>query len=180
MFSNRKLPIIALLWLCCFAGGVFAQSSEYTVKAVFLERFTRFIEWPEEAGIDDESQPFILTVLGNNPFGTVLEEIYSTKKIKNKSVTINYITDPSELEECHLLFISESNTSTLPEILKQVEKQPILIVADTKGYAESGVHINLYLDQEMIRFEINEPKAKEANIRISYLLLKTARIVNSP
>jgi len=155
-----------------------AQQSEYTIKAVFLEHFTRFIEWPESSEIADASSPFYVAVIGENPFGTILDQIYAEQKIKNKIVEILYVSSPDEITDCHILFISSSNKERLPEILLLTRNKPILTVSDTDGFAENGVLINFYLAGSKIKFEINEKAVHESGLVMSYRLLSLARIVN--
>jgi len=155
-----------------------AQQSEYTIKAVFLEHFTRFIEWPESSGIADTSSAFVVEVIGENPFGSILEEIYAKQKIKNKRVEIRYISTPDEIDDCHILFISKSAKSILPEILSHTRNRPILTVSDTVGFAQKRVLINFYMAGDNIKFEINEKAVHESGLVMSYKLLNLARIVN--
>jgi len=155
-----------------------AQQSEYTIKAVFLEHFTRFIEWPESSNIADTSSPFFIAIIGENPFGSILDQIYTEQKIRNKKVEILYITTPDEITDCHILFISSSNKEILTEILSRTRNKPILTVSDTNGFAENGVLINFFLTGDKIKFEINEKAAHESGLVMSYKLLNLARIVN--
>jgi hypothetical protein len=155
-----------------------AQQSEYTIKAVFLEHFTRFVEWPESFEITDTSYPFYVAVIGENPFGSILDQVYADQKIKNREVEIQYISTPDEITDCHILFISSSNKKILPEILSRTRDKPILTVSDTSGFAENGVLINFYLDGNKIKFEINERAVHESGLVMSYRLLSLARIVN--
>ncbi|MFC2141769.1 YfiR family protein [Acidobacteriota bacterium] len=154
------------------------QQSEYTIKAVFLEHFTRFIEWPESSDTADPSSPFYVAVIGENPFGSILDEIYSDQMIKKRKVKILYISTPDEIADCHMLFISSSNKEILPEILSCTSIKPILTVSDTNGFAEKGVLINFYLAGDKIKFEINEKAVHESGLVMSYRLLSLARIVN--
>jgi len=177
MIINKRIQIIILfvgLLLPVFAS---AQSIEYTVKAVFLERFTRFIEWPEESAMADSSQPFVLGVIGESPFGSILEEIYSTQKIRDKKVEIRYISKLNEITGCHLLFLSESEKKELPKILSFTRDKPILTIGDTKGFADKGVLINFFFSKDKIRFEINESVVRDSGLKMSYLLLQLAKIV---
>ena len=156
----------------------FAQTSEYTIKAAFLERFTRFIEWPEESAISDTTESFVLGIIGENPFGSILEQLYATQKIKNKAVEIHSISNLDEISGCHLLFISKSKEKELSKILSLTKDKPILTISDANGFAENGVLINLYLAENKVRFEINETAVKTSGLKISYLLLNAAKIVN--
>ncbi len=175
-----KTLFASLFLVLSLLGVTLAQESEYNVKALFLERFTRFIEWPEESAVNDISQPFILGIIGENPFGTILEQIYSQKKIKDKKVEIRYISDKNEIPGCHLLFISKSEKKALSKILSFTREKQILTVSDTKKFAAQGVLINLYIVENKIRFEINELEARDSGLFISYRLLNLAKIVNPP
>lgn len=172
--------------VCCAILGIgfltplfsVAQQKEYTVKAVFLEHFTRFIQWPEAMENADATQPFCVAVIGENPFGPILDQIYAEQKIKNRRVEISYIRTPDEIADCHILFISGSSKEILPEILSCTRDKPILTVGDTDGFAETGVLINFYLAGSKIKFEINEKAVHESGLVMSYRLLSLARIVN--
>ena len=177
--KNTKRPIYLLILVCGLFLPLFAstQQSEYTIKAVFLEHFTRFIEWPESIEIADTSQPFYVAVLGENPFGSILDQVYSEQRIKNRRVEILYFATPDEITDCHILFISSSNKEILSDILAITRDKPILTVSDTEGFAENGVLINFYLSGNRIKFEINEKAVHESGLVMSYRLLSLARIV---
>jgi hypothetical protein len=156
----------------------FGQEPEYQVKAIFLEHFTRFIEWPNSSGISDTSTPFIIAVIGENPFGAILEQTYAKQKIKNKRVEIHYLLSPDEIADCHLLFISSSNKKILDEILSRTRNRPVLTISDTEGFAKKKVLINFYLFGNKIKFEINEKAVHESGLAMSYMLLNLAIIVD--
>ncbi len=172
----RRLAVILCIAFSLSLSAV-GQQSEYTIKAVFLEHFTRFIQWPESIEKADASNPFYVAVIGENPFGSILDQIYAEQKIKNRRVKISYFLTPDEITDCHILFISSSNKEILPEILSRTRDKPILTVSDTAGFAEIGVLINFYLAGNKIKFEINEKAVHESGLVMSYRLLSLARIV---
>lgn len=177
MIHYKNWIVIIILFLI-LQSLAFTQSKEYLVKAVFLERFTRFIEWPEESAISDTSKPFVLGVIGENPFGSILEQLYATQKIKNKKVMIRYISDMNQISDCNLLFIAKSENKRLSEILSLTKEKAILTISDTGEFAAKGVLINLYIARDNINFEINEKMVRKSGLRMSYLLLKEAKITN--
>ena len=174
----RNIFLVIAIFHLYLPSGTFAQNMDaYTVKAVFLERFTRFVEWPPEAAINDKLQPFIIAVIGKNPFGTKLNTIYSTRKIRDKKVKIIYISNVNEIVGCHLLFVSESEKNELHKIISLTRDKPILTIGDAKGFAKNGGLMNFYTLDNLIRFEVNEKAVRESGLSMSYLLLKAARIV---
>jgi hypothetical protein len=175
-----KKDILVITYIVCFLLPIyaFAQTSEYTIKAAFLERFTRFIEWPAESTVHDTTKVFVLGIVGDNPFGTVLDKLYATQKIKNKKVQILYISNLNDILKCNIIFISKSKANDLLKILLLTKNQPILTVSDTNGFAENGVLINFFFEENKIRFEINETAVKNSELSISYLLYNVAKIIN--
>ncbi|MCE1188584.1 MAG: YfiR family protein [Ignavibacteria bacterium] len=152
---------------------------EYSVKSVFLERFTRFIEWPASCGIDDHDKPFIICVLGKTSFSSALTDTYKQQKIRNKRVEIVVISSSSEIPNCHILFIPKASTSELPHAIRLIKDKPILIVSESEGGASKGTHINFFIENQKIGFEINNASFRQSGLQISSLLLKSARVVNN-
>lgn len=167
----KRTTILVLLLMTSFNLTVKGQSMEYTLKAAFIERFTRFVDWPDSVKIDDTTRVFVLGVIGKNPFGAVLNDFFINQKIKNKKVNIKYISDIEDINGCHFLFISESEKNSLTEILSFTEDKPILTVGDTPGFAKEGVGINLITEKDKIKFEINMKSVSDKGIKPSSQLL---------
>ena len=173
------LKIFFIIFLLACYSQVYAQATEYKLKAAFLERFTRFVEWPENTAFSDNTKPFIITVIGESPFSNALDDLYTSHKIKNKKVRINYITDITDIDSCHILFISSSLESSLEKILAYTKTKPILTISDHDGFASRGVIINFFIADNKVRFEINEKALKQSKLYMSYLLLNVATIVKT-
>jgi hypothetical protein len=175
--SVHGLSSIVLLVLLAVssAGG---QDREYRMKAVFLDKFTHFVQWPADAVVADTSAPFVVGVIGDNPFGSALEKIYAQRRIKQKAVEVRYQVDLDAVTECNLLFIARSAADRLPAIIARTADKPILTIADTRGFAERNVLINFYRHEDKVKFEINERAVHTSGLTFSYLLLNLARIVN--
>ncbi len=154
-----------------------AQKSEYAIKAAFLERFSRFVEWPEGSVVNDSSKPFIIAVIGENPFGSLLNKINMKRNGKQKRIIIRYFSTIDDFKNCHLLFISGSMESALSLILSAINNKPILTISDTPEFAHKGVHINMYRDYQKIRFEINEKAVRKSGLHMSHLLLRMSKII---
>lgn len=172
------LIAVVLLWYLPFLLFPILQD-EYMVKAVYLEKFAQFTQWPDRSGMADTSKLFVLGVIGKNPFGSILEKVYSAgeRKIKKKKVTIKYFSSPAEITGCHLLFISKSVKKDLPKILSITKNKPVLTLGETNGFAQKGVHINFYFSGNNIRFEINPLAIREASLSVDSSLLRIGKIV---
>jgi hypothetical protein len=164
-----------LMLFCVLHHSVQAQISESEVKAAYIERFTRFIEWPD----DFEDNAFKIAVIGENPFRTSLNNLFTDTKIKNQNVKLIYTNNINDITNVNLVFISGSEKKRINEILKAIGKRPILIISDTKGFCELGTHINMYVDENYIRYEINQETLEKSSLRVTSLLLASAKIVKS-
>lgn len=164
-----------LILFCGIYDSVQAQISESEIKAAYIERFTRFIEWPNEI----QNNTFKIAVIGKNPFNNSLDDLFAVTKIKNKNVEIIYTNNINDITNANLVFISGSEKKRIDEILKAINKNPILIISDSKGFCETGTHINMYVDENKIRYEMNPETLKKSGLSVISLLLSSANIVKS-
>ena len=186
------LPGNVSLWVRCFvivavsSAAVFCPVSgfaemdlprEYKIKMAFIYNFTKFITWPETDKVFKNTDDFVGITIGGDPFGVSLQEFSEKITVKGKRAVIRNAASAREIEACHILFISASEESNLKQILDKVKWKPVLTVSDTAGFAQKGVIINFFVEENRIRFEINLRAAKKAGFNISSDLLKLARIV---
>jgi hypothetical protein len=151
-----------------------APASEYQVKAAFIYNFAKFIEWPRRA----EEGAFVITVLGEDPFGAILDDTLRGKTVNKQKIMIRRVARAEDIGDSRILFISDSEREKLPRILKQLARAAILTVGEMDHFAERGGIIRFKTDKQRIRLEINVVVAEQAQLRISSELLKLARIVN--
>jgi hypothetical protein len=151
--------------------------SEYEVKAAFLYNFAKFVEWPADTH-SNPSAPIRLCVLGEDPFGRILDRAVQDKSINGHELTILRSRQAQELRACHILFISASEKKHLPEIFAALQGSSVLSVGDTEQFAELGGTIQFTLQDNRVRFTINLDAAERARLKISSKLLSLARVVH--
>ena len=61
--------------------------------------------------------------------------------------------------------------------VKKIGNAPVLVVGETPGFALKGAIINFYLDENKVRFEINNTAAKKSRLDIRSQLLRLAKKV---
>jgi hypothetical protein len=146
--------------------------TEYEVKAAFLLNFARFVEWPP-----GELQPPVVAVLGDDPFGAVLDETFGARDGGTAAWQVRRLTRLEDGVRSGILFISRSEEDRLPSILARLRGAPVLTVSDIPRFAERGGIIGLRLEQRKVRFDIAPGPAQESGLKLSSQLLKLARIV---
>ncbi len=168
---------VGLLFLVTL-NSVRAQSPEYKVKAAYLFNFLQFVDWPTNA-FASETSPLIIGVLGEDPFGKILDETMQGEVVKNRKLQVRRFKNYGEIRECHILFISGSELSNLKPILASLKGRSILTVSDTENFVRNGGMIRFVSEKNKIRFRINLSASKEAHVFISSKLLQLAEIVET-
>jgi hypothetical protein len=174
MLSRFTPGIVAGLLLISTAGG--QTIDQYEVKAGFVTSFANFVEWPPEA-FKSPHDPFVICVLGRNPFGATLAGLVAGKVVGNRALMLRELMDVREAEGCHILFISASEHLRFRAILSSLREQSIFSIGDTNDFVSEGGVANLRIENGRVRIEINVVAAKEKNLRISSRLMGLARIV---
>ena len=150
-------------------------AEEAQVKAEFVERFTRFIEWPQSAVPPDDA-PFVVCVFGESPLSAQLDQVLAKRKIHDRAVQLKRLSDGAAVADCHILYVAPSARSQVSRIVNELKGKPVLSVGDTVGFAELGLLINLYVDEHAhVRFEINAEAAKASGLQISAKLMTLSK-----
>lgn len=160
------------------ASAQTGPSREYQVKAVFLFNFAQFVEWPP-AAFAGANSPIVIGVLGENPFGTYLDETLRGEEVNNRPLEVQRYQRVDEIKTCHILFISPSETERYDQIFARLQGRSILTVGDTEGFATRGGMIRFLTEQNRIRLRVNVGAAKAAGLTISSQLLRAAEIVGT-
>ena len=170
----------AILSVLVMAGpGSAAETpalSEYQVKALFLCNFAKYVDWPATAFAND-SAPIVIGLVGQDNFGDNFKQVIAGKTINGRPVAVKHVASEQEYKGCHILFISASEKSGLPEILNAVKDSAILTVGETERFLAQTGMINFTKKENKIRLEINLGAVQQANLKISSKLLSVADVV---
>ncbi len=148
---------------------------EYALKSVFLFNFCRFIEWPENA-FASRDEPITIGVIGEDPFGPMLEDAVKGETLRGRSIRIEHYRRPSEIKRCHVLFVAGSDGGRVDEILRAVAGQSVVTVGETESFLERGGMIALTAERNRVRLSINPSRLRAENLVASSKLLRVAEI----
>jgi hypothetical protein len=170
---------LVITGLLSAAGYLPAQNlkpTDYDVKAAYLYNFGHFVGWPANAA-SAKNDSFMVCVLGQDPFGPVLDTTLSGESIAGKRVTAKRISTPQESGNCQILFLSSVEDPQLHKIIEALNEQPVLTVSDMPQFSQRGGMIQFVLEGKKIRFEVNLTAAQHAGLTLSSELLKVATTV---
>lgn len=160
-------------------AGVAAQPfREYDLKAVFLVNLASFVEWPPEAFASERS-PFVIAVLGGDPFGRALDIAAAGQEAKGRRLIVRRARRAEEVRDCHIVFVSSSEAPRLRAVVRELAGRPVLTVSDIPNFTGAGGMIGLVLEDRRIVLYADPKAASAAALDISSKLLRLARI-NEP
>lgn len=151
-----------------------APLPEYLAKARILRLLLDYVEWPK----DMSDKPIVIGVLDPSPFGNYLSKVTENVVIQGRPLVLRSLRGSGRLEGCDVLFIPENADISLNSLLRGLQDKSVLTVADTPGYSQRGVIVNLALRDNRIRLEVNLGALKKSGIIISPQVLKGATITD--
>ncbi len=158
------------------AGFLSAQYNPDVIKAAYIERITRFIEWPQSNGVKDSSV-FVIGVYEETGFYNTLTEVFKEKKIKDREVKIIKITNPEQIKTCDIFYISAKGKQNIGKFILLANENGVLMMSEAKDFGEAGVHINFFIEDDKLKFEINKASIGSGKLRVSSLLMKSSKII---
>ncbi len=173
------LGLLCFLVPYCLASGARGapppvRPTEAQLKTAFLYNFAKFIAWPD-GKFSGPSAPMRFCVLGDDPFGPAFDTLTGTTAQGRPIEIRRYPRLLPGVEECHVVFVAESERRHLRRIVPILTRARALSVSDIPGFVAQGGVIGLFKDQGRIRFTIDPDAASRAGLSISSHLLRLSR-----
>lgn len=171
----RALAASLLAWSATAAGvraGAVepATHRENQLKAGYLLNFAKLVEWPATAPAD----ALTICVQGASQLYSALAAGLDGKRIGARTLAAYRLNEGESRDRCSMLYLD----SALPPQARAVSDQTLaLTVSDAKNFARSGGMIELFTENNRLRFIINLESAKRAGLRINPNLLQLAASV---
>jgi hypothetical protein len=180
--ARERIIALALVTISVLSASPAARTqtnppSDYQLKAAFLFNFAKFIDWPNSSFISPQS-PFTICILGQDPFGSVLDDTLKRKTIGGRPIAVRRLKDKTDGRQCQMVFVSSSESGHLAEIIGSLQAANVLLVGESNRFAVSGGTIELTLEDNHIRFKINTDAADRSGLTVSSKLLALAKIVH--
>ena len=179
----RRLLCLFLVLLSAPAGRTLPAPAQanaptgYEVKAAYLFNFAKFVEWAPDAFPSPHS-PFVVCVLGPDPFGNILDDALQGKTVGDRAFTVERLKDKSDVRHCQMVFVGYFESAHLAEILEGLRGAHVLLAGESNKFAVSGGTIEFTLEDNHVHFTINTDAANRSGLKFSSKLLALARIVH--
>ena len=181
-FKTGLLYAIGCILFFSAFGLIYADDifdDRLNLTASYIEKFTRFIEWPEKSSVNELESDFIIGVYRDRDCSDTFAEIFRNQTIKGKDISVVNCRNLDDIKRCNLLYIPDMDDKTLEDLISTFKSFPLLTISQSKGFAEKGIHINLYYYSNKLKFEINDQAVRDAGFKVSYLLLLQAKIIKN-
>ncbi len=172
---GRALACLAVMAALAFGTAGVASSAdsfEFPLKGAFLVKFGGFVEWPAGA-FHDAGTPFVIGILGDDPFGARLDQAVQNHQVQGRPVVIRRFKRVDQVRETQILYIGMNERERREQILASLRGTSTLTVSD--GFPPPAGMINFIIEENKVRFEIDSDAAERAGLKVSSKLLKVAR-----
>jgi len=148
------------------------SAEEYEIKAVYLLNLGNFIKWAEDA----LQGGFVICLLGKDPFGANLDFVTKKeRKVQKQPVSVKQLSSITEINSCHILFVSNSEQERLATIFAAVKDKPILTVGDSEHFVAQGGMIQFYHHNGKIRILLDPKTIEEGGLKARSQLMNIAQ-----
>jgi hypothetical protein len=139
-------------------------------KGRFIFSMAKYVDWPKQY----KSGDFIIGIYGDENIYKYVSSKYSGKLVGSQTAKIVRYINISEIDECHLLYVSSSKSSYIEKITNKIDQKKTIIVTNKSGLINQGPTINFVPVKGQLKWEINLTKAKKNKFIIGEMLKKYA------
>lgn len=172
-----RLSGVAIAILSLVAGLSQARSAPLglAVKATFLVKFAPFVEWPPAAFASADS-PVTICVMADDPLAPLLDEAVNGEKDGNRPITAKRIAPNETADGCEIFYF-EPDSEAGAAVAAGLHNRPVLTATSEVNTAPAAAMVVFVLDQNRLRFDIDNAAATRAGLEIGSNLLALARNV---
>lgn len=142
------------------------------VKAAFLRNFTHYVTWPDNA-FPDSSSPWHIGILGQDPFGNVLESTFEGRTEQGRSFEVFRADKLDELPPCQIIFVAYNDVAKRRAVLEELKDKPVLTVGDAPDFLFEGGVIKFQVG-DRVQMSINLDQARAVSLTIQTKMLEVS------
>jgi hypothetical protein len=177
---KRAMLATAAMFLAAVAGRALAEEAggtlyEVSVKSAFIYHFARFVEWPEGVNHTADGAPFVIGVLGDDPFGVALDQAVAEKSVGGRTLSVRRLQAAEDAQRCAIVYVGLKGDA-LARALAALRGTPVLTVGDSADFVRQGGIIAFVRADKRVSLEIDAEAARAAGLRISSRLLSLSQM----
>jgi hypothetical protein len=182
----RDAPVVQVIAIILLMLGVVGnpraasgrdEYHEYDVEAAFIYNFCKFVEWPSGT-FANASDPIGICIIGQNPFGSTLEDMVQGKKIGDRAFVVRRLRDTQQVRNCQILFVAAGESKRTRSLLEAFKGAGILTVGETDDFTAAGginAAISVAAESDAARSPLAPPRWRPVSRALRVLLPRRSR-----
>jgi hypothetical protein len=172
-FLRRFLAGVELALLAgCLASAAPPEVSADQVKAIFLYKLVRFVEWPEAGtGV---SRRLTICVVSADSFADLLDAVVKSNPQHDLDIEVRRMSSAAGARSCSIVYFGQGERRRLRAELEELAGAPILTAGAAEGFATQGCVLDFWVEANRIRFAVNLDAASRGRLKMSSQLLSLA------
>jgi len=164
-FKIKILMIVAIMMAFIGISEAFSQATNiYRIQSLFLYNFTKHVKWENTEGT------FTVGIYGNSKAFSEIKTNLANKNVWGKKVNIIEISSPSELANCHIVYLPKSNKKKILDFIDGVNLSNTLLVTED-DLMNDGAAISFVFEQSKMKFKISKAKIEQVGLKVSSSLI---------
>lgn len=167
---SRLILVLALV----ASTSLGAQTTDvvYQIKASYIYNFLQFVHFPQEAL--HAAGTLNVCILGEDRFGSALDEIdgATTPQGHLKILRLGRFSAGAALDSCNVLYLLDSERQGVDSIMAKVNEAQVLTIGEFSPFIRHGGLIELFEQDDIIRFRVNEKLLNSTAFKIDAQLVQ--------
>ncbi len=153
--------------------------SEHRLKAEYLFRLPRYIEWPAPApdSTIKPDAPLIIGVVGSPEIEEDLLIIERDATTRHRKIVVRHLNQPSDGLDCDMVYLADPDRRTATSFLAPLRHSRTLTIGDGADFLSLGGAIRLQRRDNEIRIQIHLPNTTQAGFVVRSSLLRAADVI---
>ena len=147
------------------------RRDEIRVTIGFLLNFAKFTQWPERA--PEAPKEFRIGLLGDDLLAEAMQRLTVGRAVRGLPVAVVKARTSEELRNCQIAVFG-GEVRRLSAQVAVLKNLPVLTVSTEEGFLDHGGMIELFIQENRMRFAINRSAVDSSGLRISVELQELA------
>jgi hypothetical protein len=144
------------------------------LQANYLYNIAKLVEWKDQ-GMREGN--FIIGLIGGPNLYQELIKQYATRTIGKQPIEIRKLRRSAQVERCHILFVGRTELPLLPEIYKNLQGKPTMVVTEYSGALDDGAIVNFVKIDNLLKYELSMGNAQKHGLVVGSTLKNLAHRV---
>ncbi len=180
--TRWQLGLLLLAVLGLGAARTPSGTDEFRVIATFMIHFAQFTTWPKTAPAVEPAKepavegPIVVGVVGPDPFGEALDEVFRGETVRGRSFLVKRFREGEVPKDCHLVFVGDVGVGAMRDVVKSLTGRPVLTLSGRADFSDAGGMVVFGMERGRVVFEINREAVAQSGLTIHSRLLSLGRI----